>query len=515
MPEPFNRRVRLVVEVREDPDELELASGVFAAQGWRVRPAREGDAITADDGYAALLVEVPLRGSRLTARSMACEHLTTLAARRRLDVRVREAKLIRPRPEAPDTTYHVHHKVPDGAGRVLRWVLEHWTAVGGRDVRHTLHLRGEYTEEQRDRARAELEQRNLGGAPFDPDAHDIRRPIGPGTRYRSADPRRRAIVIAAVGAVVVVSLACGVVLGSLATPWRLLALGWPLGMCWPVGTWVSANEPRPWLVRLGIGVSVVWGLTAVGALWASALDVGTAGQLAGFGVTAGLGFVVLGLWYALSESWFSRNMQWFLPVLAAPLPFVMPWVGSFLHAMYLEDFFGVPADSVHVAFYWQYVVAMRPLATAAGCGLVLVALAGWARHFNVQTGAAGLVRWVLPLMALVVVLTVASGAVGGVDRAAHRTMAAAAQGRRAPAYFGIRGDLVCIEPLTGKIPVINGPVPTRHPVLSFRASGDTVWLWDPDPARGRDTSRHALRLRAEDVQLVAATGRHCPARRAP
>ncbi|MEU5537353.1 hypothetical protein [Streptomyces sp. NPDC020362] len=511
MPEPFNRRVRLVVEVREDHDELELATGVFHAQGWRVRPARDSDAISADDGYAALLVEVPLRGSRLTARSMACERLTTLAARRKLDVRVREAKLIRPKPEAPNTTYHVHHRVPDGAGPVLRWLLEHWIAVGGWDVRHTLHLRGEYTEEQRDQARAELAQRNLGGAPFDPDAHDIRRSIGPRARYQSADPRRRAIVIAAIGVVVAVSLACGVVLGALTTPWRLLALAWPLGMCWPVGTWVSANEPRPRLVRLGIGVAVVWGLTAVGALWAGAQDAGAAGQLAGIGTTAGLGFVVFGLWYALSESWFSRNMQWFLPVLAAPLPFVMPWVGSFLHAMYLEDFFGVPADSVHVAFYWQYVVALRPLATAVGCGLVLVALAGWARHFNVQTGAAGLVRWVLPLMALVTVLTVASGAVSDVGRAADRTMDAAAAGRRAPAYFGIQGDLVCIRPLAAKIPVIDGPVPTTHPVLSFRASGDTFWLWDPDPARGKDTSRHALRLRAEDVQLVTTTGRHCRA----
>ncbi|MFI1364385.1 hypothetical protein [Streptomyces griseochromogenes] len=58
-------------------------------------------------------------------------------------------------------------------------------------------------------------------------------------------------------------------------------------------------------------------------------------------------------------------------------------------------------------------------------------------------------------------------------------------------------------------------MPTTHPVLSFQASGDTVWLWDPDPARGKDTSRHALRLRAEDVQLVAATGRHCAARATP
>ncbi|MFF4576075.1 hypothetical protein [Streptomyces sp. NPDC001410] len=507
--EPFNRRVRLAVEVRDDRDELELAESVFAAQGWRVRPARDGDAVGADDGYSALIVEVPLRGSRLTARSMACEQVTTLAARRKLDVWVREAKLVRPKPAEPNTTYHVHHKVPDGVSPALRWLAEHWIAVGGWDLRHTLHLRGEHTEEQRDQALAELGQRNIGGAPFDPDVHDIRKSIGPRGRYQSADPRRKAIMSAVIGAVVIVSLACGMVLGAFATPWRLLALAWPLGTCWPVGTWVSANEPRPWLVRLAIGVTLVWCLTAFGFLWADSQPAGLSKQFAGVLLTLLMGFTIFGLWYALSESWFSRNMQWFLPVLAAPLPFVLPWVGSFLHAMYLEDFFGIPADTVHVAFYWQYVVAFRPLATAAGCGLVLVALAGWARHFNVQTGVGGLVRWTVPLMVLVMVLTVASGALNGVERAADRTMDAAAEGRRAPAYFGIQGDLVCIEPLNPKIPVINGPVPTTHPVLSFQASGDTVWLWDPDPARGKDTSRHALRLRAEDVALVSAHGKHC------
>ncbi|MFJ3303665.1 hypothetical protein ACIPSA_11150 [Streptomyces sp. NPDC086549] len=509
IPDPFNRRVRLVVEVRDERDELELATGVFAAQGWRVRPARDGEAVGADDGYTGLIVEVPLRGSRLTARSAARERLTSLAARRKIDVWVREAKLVRPKPAEPNTTYHVHHKVPDGASPALRRLVEHWIAVGGWDLHHTLHLRGEYSEEQRDRVLGELERRNIGGPPFDPEVHDIRMSIGPRPRDRSADPRRKAILIAVVGVVVLVSLACGVVIGALTTPWRFLALAWPLGMCWPVGTWVSANAPRPWLVRLAMGVALVGSLTVFGFFWAGSQPVGLSRQFAGVLLTLLIGFTAFGLWYALSESWFSRNMQWFLPVLAAPLPFALPWAGSFLHAMYLEERFGIPADSVHVAFYWQYAIALRPLGLAVACSLFLVALGGWARHYNIQTGVSGLVRWVLPLMVLVMILTVAVDAVDGVDRAADGAMETAAQGRRPSAYFGLQGELFCVRPLNSKIPVINGPVPTTHPVLSFRASGDTVWLWDPDPARGKDTARHALRLRAEDVQLVAARGRHC------
>ena len=511
-PEPFNRRVRLVVEVRDDRDELELVEGVFTAQGWRVRPARDGEGIGAEAGYTALLVEVPLRGSPLTARSKACEQLTTLAGRRKLDVWVREAKLVRAKPAEPHTTYHVHHRAPDGANPVLRWLAEHWIAVGGWDVGHTLHLRGEYSEEQRDRALAELGGRNIGGAPFDPDAHGIRRALGPRPRDGSAaDTRRTALVFGVVGAVVLVSLVCGIVLGALTSPWRFLALAWPVGMCWPAGTWVSANEPRPWLVRLGVGVTLVWGLTAFGVLWGNTQPAGLSRQFAGVLVTGLLVFTVFGLWYALSENWFSRNAQWFLPVLAAPLPFVLPWVGSFLHAMFLEDCFGIPADSVHVAFYWQYAVALRPLGLAVVCSLVLIGLGGWARHFNLQTGANGLVRWVLPLMVLVAVASVALESLTGVDRAAGRTIADATAGKRYPAaYYGLQGELVCVEPLTAKIPVINGPVPTAHPVLTFQASGDTLWLWDPAPSRGKDSSRHALRVRAEDVRLVAPAGTRCP-----
>ncbi|MET8770773.1 hypothetical protein [Streptomyces sp. NPDC004658] len=508
--EPYNRRVRLVVEVRDEPDERELATEVFAAQeGWRVRPARDTDAISAEAGYTALVVDVPLRGSRLSARSTAVEQLTSLASRRRLDVWVREAALVRPGAAEPVTTYHVHHKVPDGAGPVLRWLAEHWVAVGGWDVGRTLHLRGEHTEEQRERAQAELAGRTLGGTPFDPEAHDLRRSLGPAPHDGWAGPRRRSLTVALGCLVAFAGVAAGIVLGAYATPWRFPALLIPAGLCWPVGRWVTSNEPRPWLVALGCGVVLTGGPAFLGFMWARSGDIGTRRQLAAFAVIAVVAFTVFGLWYALSASWFSRNMQWFLPVLAAPVPFVMPWAGSFLHAMYLEDFFGIPVDSVHVAFYWQYAVAFRPLATAVACGLVLLALGGWARHFHVQTGATGLVPWVLPLMLVVAVLTVAVGALNGVEKAADRTMDAVRAGRRPPAYFGLRGELVCVKPLGTDVPVINGPVPVRHPVLSFQASGDTVWLWDPDPARGEDTARHSLRLRAEDVALVRARGTRC------
>ncbi|MFI6012067.1 hypothetical protein ACIBAG_25160 [Streptomyces sp. NPDC051243] len=507
---PYNRRVRLVVEVRDDQDELELATGVFAAQGWGVRPARDGDSVTADDGYAGLVVEIPVHGSRWTARPTAVERLTSLAGRRKLDLWVRESKLIPAKSAERQTTYHVHRRVPDDLRPVLRWLAEHWIAVGGRDVRHTLHLRGEYSDEQRDQALAELAARNIGGPPFDPDTHDIRRSMGPrASGTGAADPRRDAGTIAVISATVLVCVASGILVGVLTSPWRLTALLVPAAVCWPVGAWMTSNAPPPKLVRLGCGVILTAAMTLLGWMWGRSQDTGLSGLLTGLGWVLGIGLTLIGLWYALSASWFSRNVHWFLPVLAAPLPFVMPWVGAFLHALYLEELFGVPAGAVHVGFYWQYAVAFRPLAVAVAFVLMLVALAGWARHFNVQAPVSGFFRLALILSGIVAVLTVVQLTLDDLDRAADRTMNAAAEGRRPPAYFGIRPELVCVQPVGDRTPVINGPVPTRHPVLSFQASGDTVWLWDPAPSRGEDTTRHALRVRAEDVALVLTQGKRC------
>jgi hypothetical protein len=506
---PFNRRVRLVVEVRDDQDELELASAVFGAQGWGVRPTRAGDSVAVDDGYAGLIVEIPVHGSRWTARAAAVEQLSSLAKRRKLDLWVRESKLVPPKSADRQTTYHVHRKAPQDAGPGLRWLAEHWIALGGSDIRHTLHLRGEYSDEQRDRAVAELAARNLGGPPFDPDVHGIRA-VGPGAGAGPAEPHRTTTLVTVVCAIVLACVASGLVVGSLTSPWRLLALVTPAAICWPVGAWMTSNAPQPRLIRLLCGVFLTGSMTFVGWMWGRSADMGLSGTLTGLGMVLGLGLMAFGLWYALSASWFSRNVHWFLPVLAAPLPFVMPWVGAFLHAVYLEDRFGVPAGAVHVAFYWQYAVAARPLAVAVLFVLALVAVAGWVRHFNVQAPASGFFRLMLVLSGLVAVLTVVQLTLEDVEEAADRTMTAAQAGRRhPPGYFGLEAALVCVRPLGDRTPVVNGPVPTRHAVLAFQPSGDTVWLWDPSPSRGKDTAHHALRVRAEDVALVAADGRSC------
>ncbi|MDN3021738.1 hypothetical protein [Streptomyces sp. S.PB5] len=506
---PFNRRVRLVVEVRDDQDELELATSLFEAQGWGVRPVRDGDTVTADDGYTGLIVEIPVHGSRWTARGAAAERLTSLADRRKIDLWIRETKLVPLKPAAPHTTYHVHHKVPEGVHPVLRRLAEHWIAVGGWDVRHTLHLRGEQSDAQRELALAELESRNIGGRPFDRAVHDVRLAMGPRSNGSSQDPRQQAITVAVTVAVGLLCLACGIVLGVLSTPWRWSVLLVPAGLSWPAGAWMTSNAPRPWPVRLGCGAAFMGALTYAGHMWASSQEASLAQQFVWLVVTLGIGFIAFGLWYALSASWFSRNMQWFLPVLAAPLPFVIPWAGAFLHAVYLEDMFGIPADAVHVGFFWQYAVALKPLGVALVCVLAAVAVGGWARHFNVVASVAGFFRLMLVLAGLIAVLTTVSLSLDDVQKAAARAMDAATAGHRPPAYYGLKGELVCVRPLAKEIPVVNGPVPTAHPVISFRASGDTLWLWDPSPSRGDDTDRHALRVRAEDVALINATGTRC------
>lgn len=254
------------------------------------------------------------------------------------------------------------------------------------------------------------------------------------------------------------------------------------------------------------------GLVFGGYQWSAGQVGGISRQLAGIAVAGLAFFLACGVWYALSHSWFSRNLSWLLPVLVAPLPFVLPWVGGFLHTVYLTDSFGIPAETVHIAFYWKYLIALKPLGIALLVMVFFVGLFGWARHFHWGVGHDGFVFVSLTvfLLAIVYGLTVASVAWQNTTTAAERAMRAAVSGERPPFYYGLRGELMCVRPTGGEPTAVNGPVPTSHPVVAFQATGDYVWVWDPAPSRGSDSTRHAVRLRAEEISLSLAEGARCP-----
>ncbi|MFC7303089.1 hypothetical protein ACFQVC_02500 [Streptomyces monticola] len=515
-PVPTNRRVRLVVEVLDDPDEVARATEALAAQpGWTVRPAEERDGVTPQTRCTVLVVDVAARGAKRTAVGSVREKAARLAEQRKIAMWVRRAWLHLP-VRAPDVTVvHVHRTTPAGAGPLRSWLWRQWIAVGGADTHHTLLLPGPPDpdpEVDKRRARAELVGRDVIGAePFDPATHDVRLSVGPRPAVHTSQRRLITHLLLTV-AFVVAMAGCGMVLAAGASPWRFAVLLPAAALVWPVGRWTTSNEPRPWVFRLSVGLVLTGSIVFLGFLWHSRRPGGLSAQLVALLPALLVVFTVLGVWHAVAHSWFSRNVHWLLPVLVAPLPFVLPWAGSFLHSVYLEDGLGIPANSVHIAFYWHYAAALEPLATAAGLALVFVACTGWARYFDWQMGAGGLIPWSAPLLIAVFAVTLGSSTLDEVADAAERAARDTRSGQRPGSYYGLQGELVCVRPLEkGKaLPVHGGPAPVGHPVLTFKPEGDTVWVWDPDPARGRDATRHAVRLRAEDIELLPARRGTCP-----
>jgi hypothetical protein len=94
---PFDHRVRVLVELRDDPDELQLAEEVVGACGWPMREPRPGE-VPAEGirpSYVARVVEVRLLGTRRGAAAQAAWELELLARRTGLDLLPRDATLIR------------------------------------------------------------------------------------------------------------------------------------------------------------------------------------------------------------------------------------------------------------------------------------------------------------------------------------------------------------------------------------------------------------------------------------
>lgn len=147
-----------------------------------------------------------------------------------------------------------------------------------------------------------------------------------------------------------------------------------------------------------------------------------------------LAFVLYGLGYALVHSWFSRNADWAVPALVPALALTLPWFGGLLHTMYLQAGFGVPSDAIHVSAYSSYAASLKPVGLALGLAAVVLALAGWMRHYHRWVHARGMVRIDVPLMSLFVIGISLAAGLAGAEASANRARTAATAGTAPPPY---------------------------------------------------------------------------------
>jgi hypothetical protein len=434
----FNQRVRLLVEAVDQPDELALAQGLMETRGWTVRRAgREDSPVTAGGSRVALVVEVRLNGSRWRAEKAACGAVERLARTHQLGLWVRDAALLA-RPDDPRTQYRVIRRPGDGTSwrsRLARW----WAACGGRGAHRLLRLPNGLTREAIER---ELTERPLGGNEFTAETYELR-PAPPETDQEATVRARRRL-------------------------------------------------PRVWMVPAAAGL-------VAAAVGGQALP-GPPGTAVAVPVLAALALLCApGVYFALRDSWFSRNAVWLIP-LALPVGWsLVTWLGRLMQAFYL-GWFGIPSSSVRsTEDLWRFAAAAEPLGLALAFVLFLTAVTGWLRHVHVAKGDNR-----LALVAVAVLLSAAyaltSLVVGSrnADSAARDAASAARRGETPPAFFGLRGTLMCVVPVgDGPLPVENGPVPSDRAVLSFGSSEEWIWLWDPRRSQ-------AFSVRREDVRLLPA-----------
>ncbi|MBY8881044.1 hypothetical protein [Actinacidiphila acidipaludis] len=96
---PFDRRVMILVEIADDPNETALAAELFAHRGWPVRPAEEPERAGCPPERVARVVEVRLTGAREGAVERALGLVDGLAVAASLNMWARDAVLLEHEPE--------------------------------------------------------------------------------------------------------------------------------------------------------------------------------------------------------------------------------------------------------------------------------------------------------------------------------------------------------------------------------------------------------------------------------
>ncbi|KOG25163.1 hypothetical protein ADK34_17925 [Streptomyces viridochromogenes] len=511
--EPFNRRVELLVAVVDSPEESELSTQLLEGRGWSVRPWVPGDEEedALGSGRRGLLVEVRLHGARFGAVQAAVSEIEWLARRHQAGMWVVDAAL-------------VEHELSVDHRTVLHAYRGRREALAGPSVRQDFRSRifawrellGLVTsvriikQDGRPRVEAVAELLARGAftrRPYDPGILHLRIPAGMEGRNPEDAPAESFNLWPAallLSAYTIAGVACGYVAALSEALLVLLPILIACALVWPVGTKLAPRrEPGAQIVplvrgSLFVGISVVIGMQVPGIVASTP----SAETVAWAAVTVVLiPPVSYGLRYAFVHSWFSRNANWAVPALIPALGLTLPWFGGLMHTVYLRRAFDLPSEAASVSVYWSYAASLVPVGAAALGVTVVLALAGWARHFHLIR-VRGMERVGLALMTLFVVgMTLLTGiAVAQID--SSRARAAVASGRDPARYYGIQGSLVCVKPLSEDIAVFNGPLASARPLLTFGPSGDRVWLWDP--RRGEPLS-----VRLEDVAVTEKTSRAC------
>lgn len=489
----FRHRVRVLVEIIDDPDEISLATALFQDRGWPSRPPRSAEVPSPPPpGRSWLVLEFRFNGYVKTAPQAAVKRILEAAHRSHLWVRIRYAE-VADFPAEMVKIFYIDETAPPWASshRVIEGILRFLGIV------RTTGLVQVPTNTPRSAVRDELARVNLG-RPFDPSRY-VLRPAAPYREPGQPAPRVPSRTVS-IGAMILAVL-CGAAATATPGAWRVLPilLGVSLGV--PIG-WAWAEHWRfPWWLVLGLGWVVI---LTVGGVGLQAPDRRPQSLLIGSGVVGLLYILGIGALFAFRESGLARERSWLLPLSLTALAPVLVAVGGTFDGEYLHEF-QIPADTVSVPGALRLAITLKSLFLALIFLYVAAGIVGWVRYFH---GFDEVTRAPLIVTLAAVTMVYLTASIGAgltfVDGAARDAKAQARAGKSPAEYFGLQGTLQCVHPVNPSIPVYDGPLPSRQPVLSFGTTTTELWVWDP--ASGR-----AIGVPLQEVTTTPAVGSpaHC------
>ncbi|MEU4997526.1 hypothetical protein [Streptomyces sp. NPDC021622] len=448
---PFDYRVRVLVEIQEDPDELALAESQLTARGWPVREPKPGEYAPGEvtPSYVPRIVEVRLIGARDGVAQHALHQVMDLSYDRELALHVRDAALIQHRPD-PHITWKLHPKrVPTPRERLKEWLgIESGGTEEDPQPERVIRIPEDAPEAD---ALAAAASHSPAWPPFDPLKHEVR-------PARINDPSP-------------VAMAHGFVAAT------------PVAIAYLAIRSVRAPSDEPWWVSVGTAC-----LFALGGLLT--------------------GHLVAGVLFVYRQSTALRTiLPWALPVVVPTVFAAVPQVGQSVYAGYLSAF--ELSGEVSTGAWPDGLMAGLWVSLAFLFGLLAgVGASGWVYRTTARSGTTFGTAVLIGMYAGALAGWMLASAV--TDRAADsgdRALAAAQEYRTPGAYYGLKADFTCVRPKEKDAPVYGGTLPAGRPLLTFGPKGDRVSLWDPKTKR-------ALSMRLEDASFVPAKSEHgkavCP-----
>ncbi|MGW2342726.1 hypothetical protein [Streptomyces sp. NPDC001661] len=213
-------------------------------------------------------------------------------------------------------------------------------------------------------------------------------------------------------------------------------------------------------------------------------------------VTAGIGFYVTGL-ILLGRRWRWQVLAaTVLPLLATLVVAALPFTGRILQDGYADELSLTPEETA-VSGVYQLAAAVKLLWPILAAVLFVAASLGVLRYFHCIRPRSVLAGTLATLFLVLGLVTAVERTLVSPRQAADKLKWAASHHTKAPPYFGISADWVCIRP-TVQVHTLNergGMLASRTPYLSFGVAEGSAVLWNAATAR-------PLRVPAAQVKLL-------------